>query len=852
MKENISCPIREAVRLVLILSILFLPISTVCAQRRVIRIPGPDLAFDAVQFVSGEGGDAASTYGSPVPGAAAVKHKWNTTYSSRFTVSGLASETDATNGNCTLYDNGTFNYHEDEHGMDRNYTGTYVDSGTTGNKIQCILDSNGLQEYTNMLRRWTRDMAREKGVVSRNISLSFTSVRTSKVIISKTTGIPGKAKVALKGTINAYFDGTYTTRKFVFATQITFESAPEQYTLSVLKSGTGSGMVTGTGITCGSDCSEAFPGGTSVTLTAAASSGSSFTGWSGCDSTSGTTCTVTMTRNTTATAAFTASPPSCTLSVNKSGAGSGMVTGTGITCGSDCSEAFPGGTSVTLTAAASSGSSFSGWSGCDSASGTTCTVTMTQSRTVTATFAPNYTLTIQKSGIGSGTIISSPPGINCGGVCSGNYASGTQVTLTATPGSGLTFTNWTGCDSINGNTCTVTMTRNRTVNATFIVCTPRDSCHVFAGYNPQTGCVFRDQRTVLDMSPPLQRFSLESPDGRVNLYYDTECFPWVGNYFQGNEPADNYCGPTAGMNLLDWYGAPSTYDHLGDEMNTNDWISTPEALKACLCSCSPCPMCLCPEPSCSAVCTVLSNTFFDVGTPPDDLENTLRRHSRLESSVGYLLFRHRGNPGLETFEYLLAQGNPIVVLIWNGKTLHWALVTGTYDANGTVMVRFANNDDLTWDTFVHQWSFESMNWPVPRLLDNFGIENFVWMHYEKTAILRSGAEYGGGFWMGESLISADGRFRLILQEDSNLCLRKIENDEPIWCAMTNGTGAQVVWMQTNGNLVMRNSANAVVWSSDSYVGPNGSYYLAIQNDGNLVIYNAANNKAIWETDTCCQ
>ena len=105
--------------------------------------------------------------------------------------------------------------------------------------------------------------------------------------------------------------------------------------------------------------------------------------------------------------------------------------------------------------------------------------------------------------------------------------------------------------------------------------------------------------------------------------------------------------------------------------------------------------------------------------------------------------------------------------------------------------------------------------------------------------------------MGESLISADGRFRLILQEDSNLCLRKIENDEPIWCAMTNGTGAQVVWMQTNGNLVMRNSANAVVWSSNSYVGPNGSYYLAIQNDGNLVIYNAANNKAIWETDTCC-
>jgi len=43
----------------------------------------------------------------------------------------------------------------------------------------------------------------------------------------------------------------------------------------------------------------------------------------------------------------------------------------------------------------------------------------------------------------------------------------------------------------------------------------------------------------------------------------------------------------------------------------------------------------------------------------------------------------------------------------------------------------------------------------------------------------------------------------------------------------------------------------VVWSSDSYVGPNGSYYLAIQNDGNLVIYNAGETtKADWETRHC--
>jgi uncharacterized repeat protein (TIGR02543 family) len=75
------------------------------------------------------------------------------------------------------------------------------------------------------------------------------------------------------------------------------------------------------------------------------------------------------------------------LTVTKSGAGSGTVTSnpTGVNCGTDCSELFNHGTSVTFTAAPATGSTFSGWSG--SCTGTTtCTVTMDQARTVTATF----------------------------------------------------------------------------------------------------------------------------------------------------------------------------------------------------------------------------------------------------------------------------------------------------------------------------------------------------------------------------------------------------------------------------------------------------------------------------------
>ncbi len=77
-----------------------------------------------------------------------------------------------------------------------------------------------------------------------------------------------------------------------------------------------------------------------------------------------------------------------TLTVVVSPAGGGTVTGTGIACPGDCSESFASGTTVTLTAAPSSGYSFSSWSGCTSSSGSSCTVTMNSNKTVTATFTP--------------------------------------------------------------------------------------------------------------------------------------------------------------------------------------------------------------------------------------------------------------------------------------------------------------------------------------------------------------------------------------------------------------------------------------------------------------------------------
>ena len=159
-----------------------------------------------------------------------------------------------------------------------------------------------------------------------------------------------------------------------------------------------------------------------------------------------------------------------TLTVSKAGAGSGTVTSNpaGISCGADCSKSYASDTVVTLTATPASGATFAGWSGACSGAGA-CQVTMSQAQTVTATFtatAQYNTLSVSKTGTGSGTVTSNPAGINCGTDCSEPYASGTVVTLTATPASGATFAGWSGACS-GADACQVTMSQAQTVTATF-------------------------------------------------------------------------------------------------------------------------------------------------------------------------------------------------------------------------------------------------------------------------------------------------------------------------------------------------------------------------------------------------
>jgi trimeric autotransporter adhesin len=156
--------------------------------------------------------------------------------------------------------------------------------------------------------------------------------------------------------------------------------------------------------------------------------------------------------------------------VIRTGTGSGAVSGSaaGIACGATCSASLANGTIVTLTAVASPGSSFSGWSGACSGASSTCTFTLTSDRIATATFTADAALDVAGAGSGQGAVTGDgASGIDCGHTCDASFVNGATVTLTAVAAPGSTFAGWGGACGGTSATCTLVMTDDLTVTASF-------------------------------------------------------------------------------------------------------------------------------------------------------------------------------------------------------------------------------------------------------------------------------------------------------------------------------------------------------------------------------------------------
>lgn len=76
-------------------------------------------------------------------------------------------------------------------------------------------------------------------------------------------------------------------------------------------------------------------------------------------------------------------------------------------------------------------------------------------------------LRVASAGSGSGSVLSSPPGITCPGACSYAYEPGTQVTLSARAAPGSRFIGWEGTGCSGTSTCDVTVDSATGVTALF-------------------------------------------------------------------------------------------------------------------------------------------------------------------------------------------------------------------------------------------------------------------------------------------------------------------------------------------------------------------------------------------------
>jgi uncharacterized repeat protein (TIGR02543 family) len=240
------------------------------------------------------------------------------------------------------------------------------------------------------------------------------------------------------------------------------------------------------------------------------------------------------------------------LTVSVSPGGSGSVSPSG--------GSYDPGVTVTITATANSGYVFDYWSGSASGTSPTTTIVMDAHKIITANFKPvaqTYTLTVSVSPSGAGSV--SPSG--------GEYAAGTEVSISATANSGYVFDYWSGSSNATAPNTKITMDSDKNVTANFVavgvtVLFSDDFSNPNSGdwdvYTDANGKVFyedgwlhilnyttasEDTESMLDGY--FSDFALEADtklvDGTDNNWHGVICrLQDLGNYYVCNISADGY------------------------------------------------------------------------------------------------------------------------------------------------------------------------------------------------------------------------------------------------------------------------------------------------------------------------
>ena len=145
------------------------------------------------------------------------------------------------------------------------------------------------------------------------------------------------------------------------------------------------------------------------------------------------------------------------------------------------------------------------------------------------------TLVVTKTGAGTGTILSTPSGINCGSACSATFSKGTIVTLTATAGHDSIFTGWSGGGCSGSDPCEVTMAGKSTVTANFVPSLYTVTASVFGGHgsvSPSTQTVSYLASGSVNMTPDAGYYVLSISDNGKSV-------PIVNPYVINNVSANH-------------------------------------------------------------------------------------------------------------------------------------------------------------------------------------------------------------------------------------------------------------------------------------------------------------------------
>src|SRR5262245_29205685 len=132
-----------------------------------------------------------------------------------------------------------------------------------------------------------------------------------------------------------------------------------------------------------------------------------------------------------------------TIRISGNGSGTVQSTPTGIDCGgSGCSGIFPSGTSITLHATPDAGSQFGGWTGGGCSGTDDCSVIVSGDMDIQPAFVLANTVLVTMDGTGTGTVTSTPTGVNCPGDCDEIFGPGQTVALQAVPAANSIFVGW--------------------------------------------------------------------------------------------------------------------------------------------------------------------------------------------------------------------------------------------------------------------------------------------------------------------------------------------------------------------------------------------------------------------------